>query len=113
LILKNGIAAADAERRAGVARTRNATAVIIAIAVFQLAAYRSIAQQLCNPLTVADAFMAKNYPLFDSAGLRPVMSDLGNIWTLTYRLPPGYYGAISTVIIEKRTCSVISMQYRQ
>jgi hypothetical protein len=47
-----------------VARTRNATAAIIAIAVFQLAAYRSIAQQLCNPLTVADAFMAKNYPSF-------------------------------------------------
>jgi hypothetical protein len=112
LILKNGIAAADAERRAGVARTRNATAVIIAIAVFQLA-YRSIAQQLCNPLTVADAFMAKNYPLFDSAGLRAVMSELGNIWTLTYRLPPGYYGAIPAVIIEKRTCSVISMHYRQ
>jgi hypothetical protein len=41
------------------------------------------------------------------------MSDLGNIWTLTYRLPPGYYGAIPTVVIEKRTCSVISMQYRQ
>ncbi len=95
------------------ARTRYATAAIIAIAAFQLAAHRSIAQQLCNPLTVADAFMAKNYPSFDPAGLRPVMSDLGNIWTLTYRLPPGYYGAIPTVVIEKRTCSVISMQYRQ
>jgi hypothetical protein len=42
-----------------VARTRNV------IAVFQLAAYRSIAQQLCNPLTVADVFVAKNYPLFE------------------------------------------------
>lgn len=94
-------------------RTRNATAAIIAIAVFQLKAHPSIAHHLCNPLTVADAFMSKNYPLFDPAGLRPVMTDLGNVWTLTYRLPPGYYGAIPTVIIEKRTCSVISMQYRQ
>jgi hypothetical protein len=51
----------------GKARTRNAITTLIAIAVFQLAAYQSIAQQLCNPLTVADAFMAKNYPLFDSA----------------------------------------------
>jgi hypothetical protein len=96
-----------------VARTRNATAAIIAIAAFQLAAHPSIAQQRCNLLAVANAFMAKNYPLFDPTGLRPVMSDQGNIWTLTYRLPPGYYGTVPTVVIEKRTCSVISMQYRQ
>ena len=94
-------------------RIRKATATIIAIAVFQLAVHPSMAQQRCNALTVADAYMAKNYPMFDPAGLRPVMRDLGNIWTLTYRLPPGYYGTVPTVVIEKRTCSVISMQYRQ
>jgi hypothetical protein len=96
-----------------VTRTRSGTAAIIAIAVLQLVTYRSIALQLCNPLAVADAFMAKNYPLFGPAGLRPVISDLGNIWTPTYRLPPGHYGAIPTVVIEKRTCSVVSMQYRR
>ena len=37
--------------------------------------------------------MSNNYPLFDTAGLRSVMSDLGNAWALTYRLPPGYYGS--------------------
>jgi hypothetical protein len=88
-------------------------AAIIAIVALQLAARQAIAQQGCNPLIVAGAFMAKNYPLFDTAGMRPVMSDLGNIWTLTYRLSPGYYGTIPTVIIEKRTCSVVSMQYRE
>jgi hypothetical protein len=95
-----------------VARTRNVSAAIIAIAVFQPTAHPSIAQQLCNPLTVADAYMAKNYSLFDLNGLRPAMSDLGNIWTLTYRLPPGYYGTVPTVVIEKRSCVAISMQYR-
>jgi hypothetical protein len=88
-------------------------AAAIAIAAFQLAVNPSIAQQRCNPLTVADAFMAKNYPLFDPAGLRPVMSDMGNIWTLTYRLPRGYYGTVPTVVIEKRSCSVVSMQYQR
>ena len=87
-------------------------ALVLAIGVSQHAAQSSIAQPLCNPLTVANAFMAKNYPAFDLSGLRPVMSDLGNIWTLTYRLPPHFYGTVPTVVIEKRTCSVISMQYR-
>jgi len=93
-----------------VAKLRNPAAAIIVIAVFQLATHPSIAQPRCNPLTVASAFLAENYPMIDLSSLRPVMSDLGNIWTLTYRLPPHFYGTAPTVIIEKRTCSVVSTQ---
>jgi hypothetical protein len=104
--------AAAIKKEPSVPRTRNATATIIAIAAFQLGVHPSIGQPLCNPLTVADAFMAKNYPGFDTTGMRPTMADLGNIWTLTYRLPRGYYGTVPTVVIEKRSCSAISGQYR-
>jgi hypothetical protein len=93
-----------------VAKLRNPTAAIIAITILQLTTHPLIAQPLCNPLTVANAFMAENYPMIDLSSLRPVMSDLGNIWTLTYRLPPHFYGTAPTVIIEKRTCSVVSTQ---
>lgn len=72
-----------------------------------------MAQSKCDPLSVARQYIEKRYPAFDPTGLKPVISDDGDLWKLTYELPPNMLGGVPIVTIDKRTCTVIRAEHTQ
>jgi len=67
----------------------------------------------CNPISVAMQFIAGKYPSFQSTGLKPLISERGNLWQITYQLPEGTIGGVPTVIVDKRTCEVVDFHHTQ
>lgn len=72
-----------------------------------------MAQTACDYLRVAREYIAERYPDFDPAGLKAVIVDEGNIWELSYELPPGTLGGSPTVAIDKVACRVVRSQHSQ
>ena len=73
----------------------------------------SMSQVKCDFMKVANDYIAKRYPSFDSSGLRPVVSERGGLWEVTYELPPGMLGGTPIVTIDKRTCKVVRASHQQ
>ena len=67
----------------------------------------------CEPLNVAEAYIAKQFPAFDSSGLKRIVSQKADLWQLTYELPAGMLGGVPIVTIDMRTCKVVSAVHTQ
>ncbi len=86
---------------------------IAAVAALQLTGNQTMSQPKCDMLSVAKAYIAKRYPSFDPAGLKPVISEQGNLWELSYELPEGMLGGAPTINIDRRTCTIARAQHTQ
>ena len=84
-----------------------------AAVTLQLMANEAMAQPVCDPLKTALEYIAKRYPNFDSAGLKPVISEQDNLWELTYQLPEDTLGGVPIITIDKRTCTVVHAIHTQ
>jgi hypothetical protein len=73
----------------------------------------AMAQDNSDVMKVAQEFISSRYPSFNADGLDPIISERGNLWRVTYRLPQGTLGGGPTVIIDKKTCEVVSSQHSQ
>ncbi len=88
----------------------------LAMATFctiQTMADQTMSQTNCDMLKTAQAYIARQYPFFDAAGLKPLISEQGNLWRLTYELPRGTLGGVPIVTIDKRTCLVVHAEHTQ
>lgn len=74
---------------------------------------QAMAQQTCDPLIVAQEYIARRYPNFDPAGKKLVISESENLWQLTYELPSYMLGGAPIITIDKSTCTVIRATHTQ
>ena len=81
------------------------------IALLELTASQTMAQPRCDMLKLAQEYIDRQYPAFDASGLRPIISETGNLWELTYELPRGTLGGVPTITIDKRSCTVVRVQH--
>ena len=72
-----------------------------------------MSQPKCDLPRIAHEQIAKIFPDFDPTGKKLVISESGNLWELTYELPPEMLGDVPIVTIDKRTCQVIRVQHSQ
>lgn len=72
-----------------------------------------MSQPGCDFMKIAQAYIATWVPFFDPAGLRPIISDTGKLWELTYELPRGTLGGVPAITIDKRSCTVIRAEHSQ
>jgi hypothetical protein len=89
------------------------TVVIAIIVSLELIGRQAMPQPGCDFMKMAQAHIAKQFPFFDPAGLKPFISDSGNLWELTYELPRGTLGGTPIITIDKRTCRVIRAEHSQ
>jgi hypothetical protein len=85
----------------------------IAAAVVALTGTKTMSQPKCNILKIAHAYILQNYPTFDSAGLKPVISQTGKSWQVTYDLPTGMLGGAPIITIDKGSCKVVRAAHSQ
>lgn len=62
---------------------------------------------------IADAYIAKHYPMYPRELLRPVARDQGATWLVTYEAPEDSAGGTPTIGIEKRTSRVVYARAEQ
>lgn len=62
---------------------------------------------------VAEQYVAKHYPAFDTINNPPIVEDLGSSWKVAYELPPTTLGGTPILIIDKDTLEVTSAQHSQ
>jgi hypothetical protein len=74
---------------------------------------QSMAQRKCDFMQVAVDYIAKEYPSFDGSKLKPVVFERGDLWELSYELPPGTLGGTPIITIDKRTCKVVKAIHEQ
>ena len=86
---------------------------IVVVATLQLMADRTMSQIKCDPLRVAQEYIAKRFPSFDPAGLKPVISQTEDFWELTYELPPGTLGGVPIITVDKRSCTIVRAKHTQ
>lgn len=86
---------------------------IVVVAVLPLTEKEAMSQPKCDMLSVAQQYIAKQFPSFDSTGLKLVTSESGNLWELTYELPRGTLGGVPIITIDKRTCKVVRAEHTQ
>jgi NTF2 fold immunity protein of polymorphic toxin system component len=79
----------------------------------QMTPNQTMSQADCDMLKIAREYIAGRYPLFDAAGLTPVISERGNQWRMTYELPRGTLGGVPIITIDKRTCTVVHAEHTQ
>ena len=72
-----------------------------------------MAQPGCDMLRTAQEYIAKQFPFFDSTGMKLVVSENGNLWKMTYELPPWMLGGAPFITIDKRTCKIVSARIEQ
>lgn len=89
------------------------SAAIAIMVPLELMGRQAMSQPGCDFLKIAQAHIAKQFPFFDPAGLKPFISDSGNLWELTYELPRGTLGGTPIITIDKRTCTVIRAEHSQ
>jgi len=83
------------------------------IALLELIASQTMSQPECDMLKLAQEYIKKQYPSFDASGLRPIISESGNLWELTYELPRGTLGGVPSITIDKRSCTVVRAEHSQ
>ena len=93
--------------------TLGQTPRIAAVTLLTLTTSQAMAQPNCDALRVALEFIAKQYPNFSAAGKKRVISERGNLWQLTYELPEEMLGGVPTIVVDKRTCAVVSAIHTQ
>jgi len=88
-------------------------AAIAIIVPLEFMGRQAMSQPGCDFMKIAQAYIATKFPFFDPAGLKPFISDSGNLWELTYELPRGTLGGTPIITIDKRTCTVIRAEHSQ
>ena len=66
-----------------------------------------MSQPKCDFFKIAQDYIAKQFPFFEPTGKTLVVSESGNLWELTYKLPEYMLGGAPTIIIDKRTCEIV------
>jgi hypothetical protein len=89
------------------ARIRDLPAGIAVLATLQLMENQTMAQAQCDVVKVAEQYIAKTFPSFDSTGKKLVVTESGNLCEVTYELPPWMLGGAPVITIDKRTCTVV------
>jgi len=64
-------------------------------------------------ISIADVYVAKNYPATPRDILQPVAHDQGETWLVTYRAPPDSAGGTPTIEVDKRTSRVVHAHHGQ
>lgn len=95
------------------AEISNAPGVIIAVAALQIMTGAAMSQPKCDLVKMAQDYIAQRFPSFDPAGMNMVVSETGNLWELTYELPPQMLGGAPIITIDKRTCTVVRVEHSQ
>jgi hypothetical protein len=62
---------------------------------------------------MAQQYISKRYPEFDSQGLKLVLSEAGQLWEVTYELPKGMLGGVPIITIDKQTCTIVRAEHSQ
>jgi hypothetical protein len=73
----------------------------------------TMSQPGCDFAKVAEDYIVRRFPSFDPTGKRLVMSDMGDSWEVTYRLPEYMLGGAPVVSIDKQTCAVVRVTRTQ
>ena len=100
-------------KRVGLAKLIELTTLTALVAAHILFAGEAMSKTECDPLNVAEAYIAKQFPAFDSSGLKRIISQKGGLWQLTYELPAGMLGGAPIVTVDMRTCKVVSAVHTQ
>jgi len=58
-------------------------------------------------LDIADAYVAKNYPMSPRHRLQPIAHDQGDTWLVTYTAPENSVGGTPTIQIDKSSSRVV------
>jgi hypothetical protein len=64
-------------------------------------------------IAIADAYVAKNYPMSPRHLLRPVAHDQGRTWLVTYEPPEDSAGGTPTIEVDKRSSRVVAAFHDQ
>lgn len=84
---------------------------IVVVAVLPLT--EKEAQLQCDVIKIAEQYIAKTYPSFDSTGKKLVVTESANLWEITYELPPWMLGGAPIITIDKQTCRVVRARREQ
>jgi hypothetical protein len=95
------------------ARKLGLPVAIAIVVVLQLKVSQIMSQPKCDLLRVAQEYIARQYPNFDPTGHKPVISESGNLWELTYELPKGMLGGAPIITIDKQTCTIVRAEHTQ
>jgi len=95
-----------------VAKNVGFTALTIVIAITSMVR-EAMSKPECDPLRVAEAYVAKRFPSFDSRGLKRVISEKGDLWEVRYELPAGMLGGGPVVTVDLTTCKVVRAVHMQ
>jgi hypothetical protein len=74
---------------------------------------QAMSQPKCDPIRAAQEYISKQYPLFDPAGKKLVLSEAEDWWQVTYELPSGMLGGAPIITIDKRNCRIIRAEHTQ
>jgi len=74
---------------------------------------KAMSQPQCDFMKIAEEYIAKLFPFFNSTGKTLVVSENDQLWEMTYRLPSDTLGGAPIVTIHKRTCLVVCVQLTQ
>lgn len=67
----------------------------------------------CDVMKMATEAIARRFPHFHAAGLRPVVTERGPLWRLTYEPPDGMLGGVPVVTIDTARCTIVSIEHGQ
>ncbi len=81
--------------------------------MLQLTEDKAMSQSQCEFMKMAEEYIAKLFPFFDSTRMTLVVSENEQLWEMTYRLPSDMLGGAPIVTIHKRTCLVVRVQLTQ
>ena len=95
-------------------RTRAKSSIgMMAAAMLPLTGNQAMSEPQCDFMKLAEDYIAKLFPSFNSTGMKLVISEDDHLWEMTYRLPSHMLGGAPVITIHKRTCLVVRAQLTQ
>lgn len=88
-------------------------AAFVLIATTPYVIGQTMSKTECNVLKVAEKAIAAHFPDFYPTSLKPVVTEKGKLWELTYELPIGVLGGVPIVVIDKTTCEIVRIVHTQ
>lgn len=86
---------------------------VTVVATLQLTGNQAMPQPKCDFMKVAEDFIAKQFPFFNSTGKTLVISEDDQLREMTYRLPVHMLGGAPIITIDKQACAIVRVQLTQ
>nr|WP_041756174.1 YbbC/YhhH family protein [Bradyrhizobium sp. ORS 278] len=62
---------------------------------------------------IAERYLAVHYPAFDTIAMPPIVDDEGDVWKVSYELPPNMAGGNPVIVVEKTSWKVLRVYHEQ